>query len=587
MSNQYISYLNSLHNVSANCANALAESQALNDFFPDIYEPFPIVQHVSDLLTNNEDRVVILTGHAGDGKSTIAIDVLKQLQGIAPTDKLTSPIKEREVITHLNVNIIKDMSELSKVQRKQWITEAFKASGSWLIVSNTGPLLDSLFDYAGDDNLNVESEVLDALNRPLEAVTTQAHRIEGFDKELVIINLTRLDNVGLGAKLVTKLVQHSGWEACLRCEAKLTCPIKKNKDALSESIETVEERIRWVYTRLTAYEHRLTLRQILAHIAYSITGGEGCERVKATLISDEASCEELQDILFSETFFGQRAGRRCYDAENLHAISILRKGNFGAPVGVDFEHQLLTSEGMVWADLPKNLTEVKAVWTERAKEVNAIRWRFALRRMYFMYGKIAPNSEQRANLYLDSFIDSYGVRLFDQWKSIGSLNLRKTERRKLKDLCLNVLLELFTGFSANQYSSSDRLYITLRRKDQNVVQPTQIVVDELSFRDFDVFYDRIRGLLILTFENGRVELPLSLPLFDYIQARNRGELGSSLSPIHQSQINWFQSELLRITQKEIEDDDDELCIIKAGINGEVTIHRFLLDSEQGVLEIES
>ncbi|GEK14724.1 hypothetical protein [Aliivibrio fischeri] len=583
MSNQYISYINSLHNISANGANALAESQALSDFFPEVYEPFPIVSHVADLLVD-ESRVVILTGHAGDGKSTVAIDVLKQLHGLSPGEKLTSPLKEREEIA--NVNIVKDMSELSKIQRKRWLTEAFNESGSWLIVSNTGPLLDSLFAYADGNNLQIESAVLEALNQPLVTETTAAHRIKGFGKELVIINLTRLDNVKLGSKLVTKLTLHSGWKACLECEAKLSCPIKKNRDILCESIETVEERIRWIYTRLTAYEHRLTLRQILAHIAYSITGGKECESVKTTLISDGVLSEELQDIIFSETFFGLRAGKRCHDAENLHAVSILKKSSFGAPVGVDFERQLLTSEGMKWAELPDALSEVKAIWTDRAQERNAIRWRFALRRMYFMFGQIAPNCEQQANLYLDCYQDSYGVRLFDQWKAHGSLNLKRSDKKRLKELCLNVLLELFTGFSAYQYSSSGRLYMTLRRKDQNVVQPTQLVVDELSFRDFDVSYDSTSGLPILLFDDGSVKLPLSLPLFDYIQARNRGELGSSLSPIHQSQIDWFQSELLRVTEED-RDDDDEVCIIKAGINGDVTIHRFLFDSEQGVLEIES
>lgn len=586
MSNPYISYINSLHNISANGANALAESQALSDFFTEIYEPFPIVRHVSELLTE-ESRVVILTGHAGDGKSTVAIDVLKRLSGISPEERLTSPLKEREKIAHLNVNIVKDMSELSKGQRKRWLNEAFDESGSWLIVSNTGPLLDSLFDYADGNNLQIESEVLEALNQPLVTETTAAHRIKGFDKELVIINLTRLDNVQLGAGLVRKLTLHSGWDACSGCEAKLSCPIRKNRDILCKSIETVEERIRWIYTRLTAYEHRLTLRQILAHIAYSITGGKSCESVKAMLTSEEQLCDELQDILFSETFFGLSAGRYCHNAANLHAVSILKKGNFGAPVGVDFERQLLSSQGMEWAELPDVLSGVKAVWTERAKEMKAVRWRFALRRMYFMFGQIMPNYEQQANLYLDSIQGSYGVRLFDQWKNHGSFNFSKSDKKRLKELCLNVLLELFTGFSAYQYSSSGRLYMTLRRKDQNVVQPTQLVVDELSFRDFDMSYDTISGLPILNFDDGSVKLPLSLPLFDYIQARNRGELGSLLSPIHQSQIDWFQSELLRVTAEDRDEDDDEICIIKAGINGDVTIHRFLFDSEQDVLEIES
>ncbi|MFA0063840.1 hypothetical protein BCS96_09170 [Vibrio breoganii] len=587
MSNKYISYLNSLHNISANGANALAESQALSGFFPEVYEPFPIVEHVSELLSCLEGRVVILTGHAGDGKSTVAIDVFKKLHNIPAESKLNSPLKEREEITHASVNIVKDMSELSKVQRNKWIQEAFGEQGNWLIVSNTGPLLESLFDYAEDKQVQVESLILEALNQPLENITTSEHRIDGFNKELVIINLTRLDNVRLGAKLLTKLVQHSAWSDCNQCEVKSTCPIRKNRDVLNEAVETAEERIRWVYSRLTAYEHRLTLRQILAHISYSITGGEGCERVKTALLSDVSSIDELQDILFSEIFFGLRAGRYNHEAENLHAITILKKANLGAPVGIDFDSRLLTSQGMLWADLPQDLSELKSIWSDKAKDMKAIRWRFALRRLYFMFGKVNSNSGEDANLYLDSFLDSFGVRLFDQWKADGGINITKSKRKKLNELCLNVLLELFTGFSAYQYSSSNRLYMTLRRKDKNVVQPTQLVVHELSFRDFDIAYDTTASMPILTYKNGIAVLPLSLPLFDYIFARHRGEIGSSLSPIYQSQIDGFQSELLRVTEAERDDTDDELCIIKAGINGDVSIHRYLLDTEKGMLEIES
>lgn len=587
MSNPYISYLNSLHNVSANGSNALAESQALSDFFSEVYEPFPIVQHVAELLTENKSRVVILTGHAGDGKSTVAIDVLKQLRGIPQSQTLSEPLKEREEVVTARVNIVKDMSELSKGLRIQWLTEAFEESGSWLVVSNTGPLLDSLFDYCGDNHLDIESSVLDALNRPLEAETTSAHKISGFDKELVIINLTRLDNVHLGAKLITKLVKHTGWTSCSSCDAKLSCPIKKNRDVLLESLTIVEERIRWVYARLTAYEHRLTLRQILAHLAFSLTAGEGCDGVIELFTSGSTELETLPKVIFSETFFGLCAGRRDFGAENLHAISILQKEKYGAPVGVDFDRQLLTQNGMDWSVLPEGLSEVKTLWSERAKDAKGTRWRFALRRMNYIFGKADPVLENRSELYIDSFLNSYGVRLFDKWKGLKQLDLKKSDRKKLNDLCLNVLLELSTGFNAYQYSTTGSLYLTLRRKDQNVVQPTQLVVEKFSFREFDIKYNPVICLPELVFRHNTVVLPLSLPLFDYIQARNRGELGSSLSPIYQSQIDWFQSELLRVTENEREEDDDEITVIKAGINGDVSIHHFLLDSEHGALEIES
>ena len=77
--NGYIAYLNSLHNINASGANALAESQALNHFFTELYQPFPIIDVLYKTLLETQDRVILLTGHAGDGKSTVALDVLKRL----------------------------------------------------------------------------------------------------------------------------------------------------------------------------------------------------------------------------------------------------------------------------------------------------------------------------------------------------------------------------------------------------------------------------------------------------------------------------------------------------------------------------
>lgn len=574
-----------MHNITANGSNALAESQALSDYFPEIYEPFPIVEHVTDLLTRKEECVVILTGHAGDGKSTVAVDILKTLRGISPDTVLSSPLKEREHIAENNVNIVKDMSELTKAQRGQWLTEAFQKSGSWLIVSNTGPLLSSLLDYAQEETKNIESDLLEALNQPLEIETTSQHRVEGLEKPLVIINLTRLDNVHLGAKLITKLVSHSGWNSCNTCSANGSCPIKKNRDILADDLEAVETRVRWIYARLTAYEHRLTLRQILAHISFSITGGKRCDEVSSAITSQEVEHEALQDILFSERFFGLRAGRPCEDANSLHAISVIRKNDYGASVGVDFDRQLNSTSGMDWANLPDGLTGIANLWRERSKEAKATRWRSALRRMYYFFGQVRQEFVNPAGLYFNNFLHSYGVRDFDHWKTSKEFDLKKSDRKKLGDICVNVLLERFTGFSANQFPSTAGLYLTLRRKDHNIVQPTQLVIDTLQFRDFEVDYDVVTRIPTLSYKKGLAILPLSLPLYDYIQARSVGELGTSLSPIYQSQIDWFQSELLRVTQVDRDDEDDEISMLKAGINGEVSIHNFLIDSELGVLEI--
>ncbi|MDD3824164.1 MAG: protein kinase, partial [Sphaerochaetaceae bacterium] len=70
--NPFVPYLNSLHSRSAANENALAESQACNAFFDFIHAAHPIADVIRETLVGKTKKHVILTGHAGDGKSTIA-----------------------------------------------------------------------------------------------------------------------------------------------------------------------------------------------------------------------------------------------------------------------------------------------------------------------------------------------------------------------------------------------------------------------------------------------------------------------------------------------------------------------------------
>ncbi len=590
--NSFISYLNSLHNLQAYGANALAESQALNPYFGEIYEPFPLIDRLYETLKYGVEKVIVLTGYAGDGKSTVALDVLKKLRGLPLADPLSQPLDEREDIDTPNgrITIVKDMSELSAERRQQWLHQAFSEQGSWLIISNTGPLLHSIVDYAkiaGTDQ-GVESKILEYLDRPLSNDLQDKHSLDDFAKKLVILNLTRLDNVTLGTKILTKLVAHSAWTQCEGCSIEPACPLVLNRKALRDAGPVVEERVRWVYQRLNAYEKRLTLRQIIAQLALGLTGGMSCEEAQqqvttSLLEGPDRGSTSLEHILFSENFFGYRSGKPWPQAKGLHAVALLRRATFGAPVAVDFERRLPVEAGIGWAMLPPPLNWIGARWRQRATESAGVNWRFALRRMAYLFGKVAPGKEDSAAVFLDTFLQSPSLRDFDQWQITGKLTQSRAETNRLRTSCLRVLLENFSGFSAGQFRSKDSLYLTLRRPDRAVVQPTQLVIKNLPFENFDLKFDPIRHTPVLDFGNGQVELLLTLPLLDYIRRRDAGELGNELSPIHQTQLDWFQAELLRVTAGVIR-NQDQIELLRAGIDGEVHFYRFFLDRESGRLE---
>jgi hypothetical protein len=204
--------------------------------------------------------------------------------------------------------------------------------------------------------------------------------------------------------------------------------------------------------------------------------------------------------------------------------------------------------------------------------------------MNYIFGDLAEGKEELASVFLDGFLQSPKLRDFDGWRTSGELTLSRTEKNALRSSCLRVLLEVFSGFGAGQFLSHDNLYLTLRRPDQAVVQPTQLVIDTLKFRDFELDFNPAKCVLVLNFRPGNVELPLMLPLLDYICRRDAGELGNSLSPIHQAQLDWFRAELLRATE-ESRHGDEEIELLRSGLDGEVHLHRFQLDKERGTLEL--
>ncbi len=587
--NEFIAYLNSLHNLGASGANALAESQALSPYFGEIYEPFPLINNLIEILKNGVEKVVILTGHAGDGKSTVALDVFKNLHHISSKTPLDQSLREREDIDTQNgrITIVKDMSELSAERRQQWLHQAFSEQGSWLIISNTGPLLNGIVDYAESigKGHGTESKILECLDHPLSDNLQNKQGLSIFPKKLVILNMTRLDNMALGAKILIRLVKHSAWGQCEGCSIEPACPLMLNRKALLEADLVVEERVRWIYQRLNAYEKRLTLRQIVAQLALGLTGGMSCEEAhnKVAAIPNGGSVG-LESILFSESFFGYRNGKPWLQAEGLHAVALLRRVTFGAPVAVDFERKLSVEAGIGWAMLPPVLNGIDARWRQHAADSAGINWRFALRRMAYLFGKIAPAKKNAAATFLDTFLQSPSLRDLDQWKITGKLPLSHSEINSLRRSCLRVLLEIFSGFNANQFKSEDSLYLTLRRLDRAVVQPTQLIIKNLSFENFDLNFDQTRHTPILYFGNRQVELVLSLPLLDYIRCRDAGELGNELSPIHQAQLDSFRAELLRVTTTGIKHNQDQIKLLRAGIDGEIQSYQFFLDLESNKLE---
>jgi hypothetical protein len=290
--------------------------------------------------------------------------------------------------------------------------------------------------------------------------------------------------------------------------------------------------------------------------------------------------------LFSESFFGYLKGEPSQKAGALRAIDLVRREVFGGPIGSNFSRQLGEGHGVSWAVLPEELKHLWKQWALRARESAGVRWRFAQRRMLYTFGEATNKNYQDRDTFLDGFLHSARLRDFDHWTIQRKLTLSLGEKERLRDACLKVLLETYSGFSSGQFGSGHgHLYLTLRRPDRAVVQPSQLVMAVLSFRDFELDYEDLRRLPLLCFKRDNICLALTLPLLDYIEGRHCGELGGDLAAIHLAQLEWFRAELLRANSDQKEASSIQL--LRAGIDGEVHIHRYILDGENMKMEIMS
>ena len=77
--NDFVKYLNGLHNYNAQNQNAYGERNIESAYYSKTMVKIDVCNHILSLLNDQEPHIIILTGHAGDGKTSIMFQVLEEL----------------------------------------------------------------------------------------------------------------------------------------------------------------------------------------------------------------------------------------------------------------------------------------------------------------------------------------------------------------------------------------------------------------------------------------------------------------------------------------------------------------------------
>ncbi|MGM0608250.1 MAG: NERD domain-containing protein kinase family protein [Candidatus Muiribacteriota bacterium] len=558
--NPFVEYLNTLHTLNSNSSNMLAESQACTEWFKYIHVKHPLVETIKNEIVNNK-KDVILTGHAGDGKTTIALELFKDLKGLSNEEELDKPLDKQELINE-KIKIIKDFSEWKTEEWVEIINDSKQNdSPVMLLVSNTGTLIEA---FKASDKNNGAKNLLESESRLLEAFS-ESRPAPFFHngKEYIIINLAMFDNLNIARDIFDKIIKSEAWAKCDNCEQQVNCPVKINIDILNNNKFAVK-RIFYIYRRLFEYGCRFTLRQIVEHLAYIITSGMNYNDIIE--YSNKPNPPLLTELLFFNRFFGDSGKFKDFKADQISIIKKIKEMEIGQEISSELERKLWVRGQSLDCDIDNwlgksQLNKLMGIGSGKInhnKSYQHYARRQVRRIIYFLYDFSAKYNDIHfiSENYISKFLASPMFLKFIKWKD-DYTQLKEIEKKHLKVRILHVLQEYFSGVRIPEESSfKGNLYITLARRKFDVKQNTQVVLSDFREKDFDLRIkekdDGVKKKNTLVFTGigplDDAELELELPFLDYVINRHYGNITQSLNSGFCDRIEAFKAKLLTLNK---------------------------------------
>jgi len=536
--NEFVNYLNSINNIGGNSTGSLAEYQVKSPFYDYIKIDRRIGNHIANSVSSQSYRAYILTGHAGDGKTSILVQVLKMLSLLAPGEGLDVH-KE-----YSNFFYIKDMSEIPEAALVNLLEKALQAPGhnkTSLLITNTGPLLKSFLTLAKKRKNAIGSELSPEEEIELRStILTQLDKNEDKEIELagyrfVFVNIARLDNVAFATKILKKIANSDLWSTCDTCSAIDRCPIRNNQELITSHYERISTFIDNYYRYLYENDKRMTIRQMVGQICFGLTGNLSCDEICNRYLK-----EPFFTYNFANSFFGYLGLDVNRDSLQINGIKHIQNLALDK-IALNVDYKLFVNHDYNF--FPKNIRKelvelehksrkyfqvsdenIAALTSEQRNTANL---RMAVRRFYFIYGV------NTAEYSIDGIFNQiFGKNFIDYKKMITSAQ-PSSMVRKMQNVVFNALYIKNTGFLPN--GSSD-LPLTLRRED-DVYQSALLVLGEVNKSDIRVVSYRVTNQLEDTGEKYELYIQLkdalfklSLPMIKYFNDLINGTVASNSNP---------------------------------------------------------
>ena len=572
--NGFVDYLNSTNNVGGNSSGSLAEIQVKSIYYDSIKVDRNLGKYISECVKKGQHKAFILTGHAGDGKTSILVQVLKSLGRLKACEGLC------EIKEYNDFYYCKDMSEIASNQQVAVLHEALSAPArnrTSLLISNTGPLLKTFelllkkdrenagLEFSNEERLQLQSTLLTQLDRNVD----ESVHIENY--EFILVNIARVDNVPFATQIMRNIISDNLWTECKTCTCADRCPIKNNRDIVSKNFDRVACFVDNFYRYLYENDKRMTIRQMVGQISYALTGNLTC-----SYISHKHLKEPFFNYNFANLFFGYRGLKKEKNASRVKGIEQIQRLELdrialNIDYGIFVRHDYSCFSPSIQEELKAimsryrkhyQVSDEENVVNEKKQEEESL-LRRAVRRYYLFYS-LAESSEDTDAIWNQIYGEAY-----TDYRNLLLSKQTKSQLKKIQSIFFAALYVKNTGYLPDHNQKT--LPLTLRRED-DVFQNVMIMLGEVHKNDLEIIQIKTNSLfedvtekynLFLRF--GRADFALSLPMVSYFSELINGAISSDNNPALTHGIAQLDTLLLE-EFGDADDMDEESCELNVMIN---------------------
>jgi hypothetical protein len=500
---------------------------------------------------------IILTGNAGDGKTYLCRQIIQAFidQSITDwSDRVDWPIELR----NFKLRVIKDLSEIDENSGIDIMLELAvnmdekRPKSVFLIAANEGRLRALLRD-----------DLLDELYKDVDA---QLREGPDFSKNIVVLNINRTITSPYVTQVLSWITEPAHWTDCQGCLAFNKCPIRFNATRLADT--HIANRLRFLYSVLEHLGIHVTIRDMLIHLAYTLTGGLDCAKV----IEQSRTIEwQPYHYVYYENIWGEKAEETF--SRKATVIDHLRRLNVGKTSVFEVDDFIINDR----IDAKTPLADQETLFAPGQLDLGDKLF-VQERRAYLQGGASSPKPEEKHPLM--EWLPLCRRKLFFEWKNAEAtdrlfsftylpdyfrlINGASTLRgRYARDLVLG----LNRAFSGLFLTDADNLYVTSQYAGVTE-QPVPIVKVQVATGYIDLAklspqieaFDNVATLIMDIPAPPRVnadpvKFEVNLLLFEYLMWRARGGTANVLATECELAIRRLKDELLsKFTTGEVAPD---------------------------------